>query len=186
VLAGLEDEYRKDIASRLEAAEGSVPPSEFFRWGTELVGVADQIQGLEHWEAVEGQRILPRLAQALQALDRHLAGDLGELWHAWRARYVPEVQKALGELRRRAAEKSREVVAALQAAIDPLLPPERRGETLSRKALWVVASTPGVSSVLVGMRRREYVADAAAVMSWPPLPDPAAVYRAVRERAVLA
>ena len=45
--------------------------------------------------------------QALQALDRHLTGELGEQWHAWRARYVPEVQKALGELRRRAAEKSR-------------------------------------------------------------------------------
>ncbi len=93
---------------------------------------------------------------------------------------------ALAELRRRAAEKSRDVSLALQAAIDPLLPPERRGETLSRKALWVVASTPGVSSVLVGMRRREYVADATAVMSWPSLADPAAVYRAVRERPLPA
>ncbi|PYQ48945.1 MAG: hypothetical protein DMF78_19925 [Acidobacteria bacterium] len=183
VVAGLEDEYRRDVASRLEVAEGSVPPSEFFRWGTELPGVAGQVQGLEHWEALEGQRILPPLGQALSALDHHLSGDLGETWHAWRARYVPQLQKALGELRRRAAEKSRGVSAGLEAAIDPLLPPERRGETLSRKALWVVASTPGVSSVLVGMRREDYVADAVAVMSWPPLADPAAVYRAVRARA---
>ena len=40
-----------------------------------------------------------------------------------------------------------------------------------------------MSSVLVGMRREDYVADAVAVMSWPPLADPAAVYRAVRARA---
>src|SRR5205085_773200 len=59
-----------------------------------------------------------------------------------------------------------------------LQPAERRGESLSRKALWVVASTPGISSVLVGMRDPEYVRDATAVLSWPPLADPAAVYRA--------
>jgi len=60
--------------------------------------------------------------------------------------------------------------------IDPALPPERRAERLSRKALWTVASTPGVSTVLVGMRRREYVADATAILSWPPLADAVQVY----------
>jgi uncharacterized protein YyaL (SSP411 family)/aryl-alcohol dehydrogenase-like predicted oxidoreductase len=183
VVASLEDEYRRDVASRLEAAEGGVPPAEFFRWGTELLGVAGHVQNLEHWEAIERERILPRLAQALQALDRHLTGALGETWQTWRARYVPEVQRALAELRRRAAEESRDAAAGVQAAIDPLLPPDRRGGTLSRRALWVVASTPGVSSVLVGMRRPEYVVDATALMSWPPLADPIAVYRAVRESA---
>ena len=93
---------------------------------------------------------------------------------------MPELQKALGELRRMAAEKSREATTALESAVDPLLPLERRGEPLSRKALWVLASTPGVSSVLVGMRRPEYVQDATAVLAWPPLADPFAVYRAVR------
>ncbi len=137
-------------------------------------------RGLD-WSAIESQRVLPLLGQALQALDRHLTGDLGEQWHAWRARYVPEVQKALGEMRRRAAELSRARAARLEAIIDPLLPPERRKESLSRKALWVVASTPGVSGVLAGMRDPAYVRDALAVLSWPPLPDPAAVFRAVRE-----
>jgi len=155
--------------------------------GAERIGEIEklfraQVQSLEHWGALESQRVLPRLGQALQALDRHLTGDLGELWHTWRARYVPEVQKALAELRRRAAEKSRARSAQLEAVIDPLLPPERRKESLSRKALWVVASTPGVSSVLAGLRDPDYVRDALAVLSWPPLGDPAAVFRAVRER----
>ncbi|HEY8152420.1 MAG TPA: hypothetical protein VIK51_26175, partial [Vicinamibacteria bacterium] len=159
-----------------------IPPSDFFRWSDELGQIAPGIQGLEHWSALEAQRVRPRLGQALQALDRHLTGDLGEQWHAWRVRYVPEVQKALDEMRRLAAERSRARSAQLEAVIDPLLPPERRIETLSRKALWVVASTPGVSSVLAGLRDPAYVRDALAVLSWPPLPDPAAVYRAVRDQ----
>jgi hypothetical protein len=67
----------------------------------------------------------------------------------------------------------------VEAVLDPLLPAERRRETLQRKALWVVASTPGVSSVLVGMRDPAYVRDAAAVLDWPPLDDPARVFRAL-------
>jgi hypothetical protein len=175
----LEDEYRTAIASHLQAAEGGTAPSDLFRWSDELRSILPQVQSLEHWEAIESQRVLPRLSQALQALDRHLTGTLGEEWRRWRGRYVPEIQKALGEARRRAAEKSRQAVARVEQAIDPLLPSERRGETLSRKALWVAASTPGVSSVLVGMREPGYVTDAVAVLSWPPLPDPTPVYRAV-------
>ena len=179
-LEALESEYRDGIATRLEASEGSVPPAELFRWSAELRALAPHVEGLEHWSALESQRIVPRVSQTLRALDRHLSGALGEEWQRWRARYVPELQKALGELRRMAAEKSREATTALESAVDPLLPLERRGEPLSRKALWVLASTPGVSSVLVGMRRPEYVQDATAVLAWPPLADPFAVYRAVR------
>ncbi len=54
--------------------------------------------------------------------------------------------------------------------LDPVLPPERRSESLSRKTLHVLASTPGVSCILLGMRRPAWVADALPVMSWPPLP----------------
>jgi aryl-alcohol dehydrogenase-like predicted oxidoreductase len=53
--------------------------------------------------------------------------------------------------------------------LDPALPAERRNATASQKALQVVASAPGVSCVLVGMRRPAYVEDATQVLRWPPL-----------------
>jgi len=141
------------------------------------------VRGLEHWQALESQRILPRLLQVVQVLDEGLTGRIGETWQAWRSRYLPELQKLLGELRRQAALKSQQAAAGIAAAVDPLLPPERRGESLSRKALWVVASTPGVSCVLNGMRTAAYVDDALGILSWPALPDPIAVYEAVRDKA---
>jgi aryl-alcohol dehydrogenase-like predicted oxidoreductase len=67
----------------------------------------------------------------------------------------------------------------IAAALAPFLPAGRLGEPLSRKALWVAASTPGVSAVLVGMRAADYVRDALAVLRWPPLDDVRPIYDAL-------
>jgi hypothetical protein len=180
----LEDEYRGAIAAHLRAGEGSLPPDRFFRWGSELRGAAEHLTSLEHWRQVQAQRVMPMLLSALQALDQALSGPLAETWQDWRGRYVPVLQEALDELARLAAVRSEEATRAVRAALDPLLPEERRGESLSRKALWVVASTPGVTAALVGMRRPAYVDDALAVLAWPPLPDAARVYEALRAVAL--
>src|SRR6185503_18483965 len=110
-------------------------------------------------------------------------GPLGERWQAWRSRYVGTMEALLDELGRRAALKSLAATAAVAEALDPLLPEPRRAETLSRKALWVLTSTPGVTSVLLGMRRPEYVDDARVVPSWEPLAGPGRVYERMREVA---
>jgi aryl-alcohol dehydrogenase-like predicted oxidoreductase len=180
-LRRLEDEYRREIASRLRAAEGSLSPEDFFRWGSELEGAAGQLRSLEHWQQVQNQRVMPVLLSATEALERALSGDLAERWQEWRGRYLPALHLALEEIRRHAAERSLAAARAVERALDPHLPPERRGESLSRKALWVVASTPGVDTVLIGMRHPAYVEDALAVQTWPPLPDPEVAYRALRD-----
>src|SRR5207247_549884 len=169
--AALEAEYRREIAARLQAPEGATSPAEFFRWSADLKGASAHVRGLDHWTQIEAQRIVPRLTEAVQALDEGITGPLAERWRDWRNRYLPELRTLLSALRSRAAAQSRAVTDAVSAALDPLFPPARRSETLSRKALWVVASTPGVSCVLIGMRAPAYVDDALGILSWPPLPD---------------
>jgi hypothetical protein len=114
------------------------------------------------------------------ALDAGIAGELAHRWSAWRDRYVPELDRLLDGFRAEAGSRSQVQSRAIAAAVDPLLPPERRGASLSQKTLWTVASTPGVTTVLVGMRRPAYVEDATAVLGWPPLPDARPVYEALR------
>jgi len=53
-------------------------------------------------------------------------------------------------------------------------------ESLSRKALWILASTPGVSCVLNGMRRPTYVDDSLGILAWPPLDEVIPIYQAVQ------
>jgi uncharacterized protein len=144
-------------------------PADFFNWAIELTRVRPQIQGLEHWEQIEQQMIAPHVNQVMQALSRNLTGTAAEQWEAWRDRYVPQLLTLLGGLRREATERSRAKTASVSAILDPLLPETKRKESLSRKALWVLTSTPGVTCVLNGMRSPAYADDSLAVMRWEPL-----------------
>jgi hypothetical protein len=175
----LEEEFRREIAAHIHHGGQGLPPSDYFRWAEELARVRPQVQNLEHWEQVEGQMVAPHINQVLQALSRHLRDDLGDRWQDWRERYLPELLALLREMRREAAVQSRDRAAAIAAALDPLLPEDRRKEPLSRKALWTLVSTPGVACVLVGMRTPAYVEDALAVLRWAPLADPRPLYEAV-------
>jgi uncharacterized protein YyaL (SSP411 family)/aryl-alcohol dehydrogenase-like predicted oxidoreductase len=175
----LEEEFRQEIGSRLQAAEGSVPPTEFFRWGTELRAIRHHVRGLEHWKQLEGQRILPRVQQVLSALDQGLDGELAEKWYDWRQRYLPELHKLLLGAGHEAAEVSRVRLRPLREALLPLVPEARRGDSLSRLAVAAVASVPGVTTVLLGMRRPDYVLDALGVMDAPGLPEAVRILEAM-------
>jgi aryl-alcohol dehydrogenase-like predicted oxidoreductase len=182
-LKTLEKEYRAAIATRSEAPAGAVDP--FFELVDELADMPDQIEDLEHWKQIERQYVIPRINHTARSLAHDVSEDARTRWQTWWERCLPTLEELLaaiaGEATRRGHSRSRAVTEAL----DPLLPANRRGASLSQKALAVLRSTPGVTSVLVGMRRPEYVADALAVLSWPPLPRTATIYKkmkAVRTR----
>ena len=179
-VAALEEEFRKAIAPALQHSGQGMAPADFFTWAVELPRVRPQIQGLEHWEQIEHQMIAPHVNQVMQALTRQLTGTAAEQCEAWRDRYVPQLLILLGGLRREATERSRTKTAMVSAALDLLLPEARRKESLSRKALWVLASTPGVASVLNGMRTRNYVEDSLAILKWEPTPTVRRLYEGVR------
>jgi aryl-alcohol dehydrogenase-like predicted oxidoreductase len=113
--------------------------------------------------------IAPHVNQVIQAISRYLTGTAAEQWEAWRNRYVPQLLTLLRGLRREATERSRAKNTSLSAILDPLLPTARHKESLSRKALWLLVSTPGITSVLNGMRTQDYVEDSLAIMGWEPL-----------------
>ena len=175
----LEEEYRSKLAQEIPYGGKGLQPKEYFNWAEELASVRSHLQGLEHWEQIEHQMIAPHVNQVMQAIPRVLQGTAAEQWEAWRDRYVPRLLGLLGLLRHEAVEKSRARTSKVAGVIDPLLPDSTRSESLSRKALWVLASTPGVTTVLNGMRTVGYVHDATAVMGWKPLDEPGVVYKAI-------
>ena len=181
VVAQREAEFRRDFAPNLRSPRGGTPPEDLLRWADQLAGVSEHALGIEQWREIEAYRIAPHVAQVVQALDQAFEGQAAELWQRWRDRYLPELADLLAAARHQAGARSRAVAAAIAGAIDPLLPPERRRESLSRKALWVVASTPGVTCVLNGMRTPAYVDDAFGILPWPPLEATLPVYQAVRD-----
>ncbi len=179
VVRKLEEEYREKIAPAIQHAGRGMAPADFFNWADELARVRPQVQGAEHWEQIEHTMVAPHVNQVLQSVSQSLTGSAAERWEEWRERYVPELLALLSGFRREATQRSLHRSRLLTEAIDPLLPVSRRRESLSRKALWVVRSTPGVSSVLNGMRTPAYVTDSLAVLGWAPLDDVRAVYERV-------
>jgi len=179
-VADLEVNFRAEIAPQLQTAPDALDPGEYFRMAERLKALQSSLVGLAHWSQVETQ-ILYTARTILSVLDRQLEGGLATRWIDWRDSYLPELEDLLHELRRQAGEKSEALNALLSAAIDPLLPQERRAESLSRKALWAVASTAGVTCVLNGMRSVTYVDDSLGVLSWPMWETAEMLYRAARD-----
>ncbi len=183
-VAHVEEEFRRDLAPHLRL-EGGLSPAGLFTWSRDLADLPDHLRSLEHWRHVHEQRVLPRLVMTVQALDQAFAqGGPAPRWEAWRDGYLARLEQLFRAFHCAAATRSREATLAITGALDARLPPERRAESLSRKALWVAASTPGVSSVLCGMRTPAYVDDALGMLAWPPLADPLPVYEAMREVTV--
>ena len=172
----LEEEYVKEIAPLVPHSDKGISAHEFFKWAEELSRLRPALQNLEHWDQIENQMIAPHANQVFQVLTRQLTGEKEAAWDKWRQRFVPEFLSLLRVLRMEAAEKSAKKIQELRTVIDPLLPESHRDEPFSRKALWALASTPGVTSVLNGMRKTEYVEDSMTIMQWDLLTDPRKIF----------
>jgi aryl-alcohol dehydrogenase-like predicted oxidoreductase len=106
---------------------------------------------------------------------------MAETWASWRERVLPALDSLLEAFREKSARQSQVRSDTVTAAPNPHLPLTRYGEGPSRKALWVLASTPGVTTVLLGVRHPAYIEDGMEALKLPPLPDVRKVYEALRE-----
>ena len=179
-VAAAEVEFREVFAPQLRTADESPAPRDLFAWGRELDRAAQRVTGLEQWNDIEHRLVRPQTRRVLDALDAAFQGELRARWLSWRESYVPALESLLLSLRYRAAEQSARRIAPLRRALTTPLP-EHAATPLSRLSPWTVASVPGVTTALVGMRRVPYVQDLREVLRWPPLPDPEQVFSAVRD-----
>ena len=179
-VATLEETYRQEFAPLIPYAGKGLEPKDFFSLADELRDLRSRIHNLEHWDQIESQMIAPHINQAFQAAARHLSQDKATDWENWRTRYVSKLLLLLKIVRQEAAKKSQQHLQAITASLDHFLPEEKRGEPLSRKALWSLTSTPGVTCVLNGIRTTEYVEDSLTILSWEPLQNPRAIFESLQ------
>ncbi|MEZ4227369.1 MAG: aldo/keto reductase [Polyangiaceae bacterium] len=178
-LEALEQEFRTNLAPLLRSGPRTPPPTTLLDWSGQLSRLPQSKLTLAQWNDLESHVIGPRTAQVLAALDRGLSGAQGVNWPDLRERYLEGLGRVLQALRARAVAQSRADADAWSRRLDPALPADLRTAGLSQKALHVVASTPGVSTVLVGMRSVEWVDDAVATLRWPRLADTRAALRSM-------
>ncbi len=155
-LRALEAEWARSYAPRLSAGQGSEPPESFFSVSPLLQEIERRGVDLAAVRDVWASTVAPRLEELLPQLRQLLARDsaFGAWADAFERRLGEAASAVLAPLvareEKRAAELEETVTAAFHGA---------RGGTLSQRTLRGLLETPGVTSVLVGMRRPEYVGD---------------------------
>jgi uncharacterized protein YyaL (SSP411 family)/aryl-alcohol dehydrogenase-like predicted oxidoreductase len=181
-VAALEHDYKQVLGPNIPQPEKGASPLEYFNWAEELKRVRESVQNLEHWDQIESQTIGPHVNRTFQLLTQHFTGRKEEekIWESWRDKYVPELVALLKVMRMEAAQKSAKKLSEIGQVIDPLFPESQRKEPFSRKALWTVASIPGITSVLNGMRHPVYVDDSLTILQLEPLPQPRPIFEALQ------
>jgi aryl-alcohol dehydrogenase-like predicted oxidoreductase len=133
--------------------------------GRALLAHWEGMQGLEHWRTLQGQYFIPRLNAAFAHLARTLAGS-------------PEGLSVLNDHLALARAAFSGLTAWYQAADSALAAQIKqktaaldadwaKAATLSQMALRALRSTTGVTTVLMGMRSAEYVADVLTELARP-------------------
>lgn len=166
----IEAVFVQDFAPKIKV-QGGPPPSQIFRWGEELENAPEKLTGIEHWMAMQAQVIGPQVQTLLQQLSQGFKQD--PAFQAWARRYVEALNQLLAAVSGALVEKLGKEAQALKDRIAPNVPERWRAASLSRQALATLLSTEGVTSVLVGMRRKPYVEDALGAVALEKL-EPAA------------
>jgi hypothetical protein len=148
----LQDAFQR--AMELESSypgRASVPAAEV-AWAHTLRKHFEGLLELDTWSHTLRWQIRPRLAAGLRTL--RTAG------HAeWADHYSPAAEALFAAFTRLLETDQARRALRLSSAMDRAAPELRASGTLTRRAVRAYLSFPGVTSVLAGMRRPEYVAD---------------------------
>ena len=138
----------------------------------QLGGFMLRIQDRNHWEQILQQHLIPQINAYLRqtgmaCLDQHQAE-----WEGLLAQYVQALNSLFVTITEIFNRVDAEKVEPISQALNLHLSDAQGALTLSQRALNFVTSSPGVSVVLNGMKREEYVEDAMQIMEMPDFPQP--------------
>lgn len=161
----LEEQFHHAVLPAVDTdAETKKQLQEYLAIGLMLQGRWGSFGTYQNWRDVQGRFLLPRLQNAVNFLSSLPTPppDLAE----WLDSYVDAANDVLAAVSAfYQAQASAEGQAIRGTAV--LAEPDWQADTLSQIAIRALRSTAGVSSVLVGMRRRNYVDDVVAELKRP-------------------
>jgi aryl-alcohol dehydrogenase-like predicted oxidoreductase len=125
--------------------------------GRNLDGNWRDFQSVEEWQDVSKTVLAPRLQYVFDILRPLAAKDEG--LYSTIVQYAETADDIFEHISNIYSNRGHERSEKIHSALNSLLPQEDEALSLSQKAVLLIRSVPGVSSVLVGMRSEEYVDD---------------------------
>jgi len=164
-LIGLEKEFRmRHLPSFADDREGSAALAEFIAVGATMREHWKSFGSIEHYNDILAQHFAPRLAYASEYLREH-----GTRQHVdWYAGYMADARALLQVVAVYYGRDAQRRAMRIREKIAPALGEEPQG-SLSSIALRLLLGVEGVDTVLLGMRREEYVDDCIGALRAGPL-----------------
>ncbi len=119
----------------------------------------------ENWRQVKAGNLQPRIQGVMDFLEPY--GSQNEDLSNWMISHRVRIEEAFDAVAWIYAEKAVRRVDRIRRVVSAADPDWAAAGTLSQKAVRAVRSTAGVSCVLIGMRREEYVTDVLAELRHP-------------------
>lgn len=177
----VEEEFSEGLGQVLSTGDGKA--SDLFRYAARVREQAGRLGDVVRWEEYINHGISPELTNLVARIDEVLDGPMKAAWQIWLEHYVDALGKLADGLRMMCARASQRRSDRIARLIAPALPEGLTNATLSQKAVAMLRGLEGVTCVLVGMRRPQYVADVMRTLDWPPFETDPAALAVVREGA---
>jgi hypothetical protein len=164
--------FRPAVAARLPEGAHELDP---FNWAGAFRDLPPALREHDAWMQVLHSTVYPQIERNGQAVMGALT-EPGQQkdFAAWFRDYAASVEASASLVGEGLGRFRAEAGQAVQARLAPLLPHSVRAAPLSQQALLVTRSVPGVTCILNGIRRVEYVDDSMASLALAALaPDEA-------------
>ncbi len=162
-----------------DSVQNQVNVNLFYNVAQQLGGFMSRVQDRDHWEQILQQHLIPQINGYLRQTGIACLNQHQGEWEGLLAQYVDALNALFATITEIFNRVGAEKVEPIYQALNPHLSDDQGALTLSQDALNFVTSSPGVSAVLNGMKREEYVEDAMKIMKAPDFAQPLALIESV-------
>ena len=153
----------------------------FFDVAQQLGGFMSRVQDRNHWEQILQQHLIPQINAYLRQTGIACMNQHQTEWEDLLAQYVQALNTLFVIITEIFNRVEAEQVEPISQALNQRLSDDQGALSLSQRALNFVTSSSGVSVVLNGMKREEYVEDAMGIMEVSDFPQPLALVESVAQ-----
>ncbi|GIX07727.1 MAG: aldo/keto reductase [Candidatus Poribacteria bacterium] len=148
-----------------DAARAGVSGRLFFNIGETMKHLFPDLQHREHWLQALEHFLAPSIVQAVQRTEGLIPQARRIEWEPLKEAYSQAVQRMVAAVSSHFNRQETELKAPFWEALVQALGGEAEGLTLSQMAIQTVASVPGVTAVLCGMKREAYAHECVRLLS---------------------
>ena len=168
-LSALESGFSSKLIDRMPPEISRETLLKVFSLTKELKEALVYYKSWEHWDHVKNNVIIPQTISYLEYIHSKMSTDTE--WFKWMQNYNTALNDFLDTVTKyfenHANKRSKNINKKLDSQVETL----KKSKTLSQKALRLITSVSGVSCVLLGMRKVEYVEDALKALKESKIPN---------------